>query len=168
MLEPGIVELARAVRARVSAYVSGKNNWDIVPSTMQGACGIASYILASVLFNRGVQCELVVGEFYFTSQHPYDEEAYSRPICGHCWVEIGQTRLDITASQFNVEWQADYPEVLVGDASDRALRERHRGLAAVKCLTDWQTQSPLHKEHWEELGKIITEFDQTPKTQLAA
>jgi hypothetical protein len=110
-LEP-VKTIAEQVRDRMETWCEDKH---FVTPNMCGACAICSYVLVKVLNRCGYQAELVLGK--------YDIE-------NHCWVELENSIIDITATQFGIK----LPKVHIAKARNRMYRPEAYGRAAMLRL----------------------------------
>lgn len=82
-----LVGLAREARLHVEELRTTVklHAWSAIPSSLMGACGVASLHLVNMAQKRGMNPSFVRGKFL-------DD--------GHCWVEYYGCIVDITATQF--------------------------------------------------------------------
>ena len=60
---------------------------NIFPYNLTGACALSSYILFLCLKRNGYKTRFVIGKCFGDN---------------HCWVELNQSIIDLTATQFNL------------------------------------------------------------------
>lgn len=128
------LEIAKEVRSAVEVWV--QHNPYINPESLEGACGLASYTLCRALKAFGYRAQLV---------YDGDEDG------AHCWVELGDEVIDVTATQFG-----DFPEVYVVHKSEYPLgyeRYRCQGRKAVQQLLEWGTEG--HQPHLRKIKALI-------------
>jgi hypothetical protein len=125
-----IQKLGSFIRSQVEIWT--KHNPDIDEYDLAGACAIASYTLYRCLIKLGYQPKLIMADSG----------------CGcHCWVELNNYIIDLTATQFNKA----LPKVLiVSKYSYKKLipeLKNYKTLSnnknAVKFIKTWDQQSPL-------------------------
>jgi hypothetical protein len=134
-----ILEAARLVRRSITdishifdiEYVNSQN--------LQGACGIASYVLKRVLKRVGVLCDFVMGSFVTKSHNS-----------SHCWVEVPGISLivDVTATQFDIP-----SDVHVTSDEDVRYRPLWKNASGVNRLKGWGGQSHVVYKH--ELDTVV-------------
>lgn len=134
-----ILEAARLVRRSISDISHVFDSTWVNSSNLQGACGIASYVLKRVLKRVGVLCDFIMGKFVSKSHEG-----------AHCWVEVPGVSLilDVTATQFDIP-----SDVHVTSDEDIRYRPLYKNAAAVKMLKGWGGQSHLVYKH--ELDTIV-------------
>lgn len=149
-MNPRVLAAAKSVRSNMETYalyLAVTKDADIDVDDLRGACGIASWVLWRALRRGGVDAHLVVG-FY------YDEFSID-----HAWVRVGDTIVDVTATQFDDA----LPEVVVTSAKDDGFdlpynRYRSGGAfmdgAAVARLRNWEDQSPMNPDYRQDLAEI--------------
>lgn len=101
---------------------------------MAGACAIASYTLYKVLEEAGYDPE------FCCTYNDWDD--------GHCWVSLGNSVIDLTATQFCTEMPKIYVETY---PNYRKFLEKHvpnsrkplKNIWAIKETMYWNEQSPL-------------------------
>lgn len=93
-----IVRTAHVVREQIEDFASVMSPFDFDDQNLQGACGVASRVLARCYRRLGVECDFVMG--WFKDPEPWDDETEN-----HCWVEIPSRDLivDVTATQFGIQ-----------------------------------------------------------------
>jgi hypothetical protein len=78
----------------------------------KGECETASKALRRKLRKIGVKADLVYGEVRA-------EDSVCKNAWQHCWLEIGDTIIDITADQFNDEGDfLPFPEIIIDSYSN--------------------------------------------------
>lgn len=92
-------------------------------------CAVASFVLARALRRNRIKCNIVSGEFYDNGW----------PAGNHCWVEVRNKIVDITATQFG-----DFPPVYVTSKKDEQYKD---GSVRNSFLWfyDWNGQKPSPK-----------------------
>jgi hypothetical protein len=77
---------------------SEKYDWH-KKSDLKCACAITSIFVAEVLNRLGYDCKIIQGVYIY---HPIVKfkAKYSIDDINHCWVEVGDIIVDLTASQF--------------------------------------------------------------------
>jgi hypothetical protein len=101
-------------------------------TTLEGACGFASYALVRALKLQGRAATFVRGWYGCGCG---GEDCYSRdaPI-GHCWVEVNGTIVDITARQFH----DTAPDVFIPSNEERHHYDaEERGTHAIHGARSW-------------------------------
>jgi len=104
----------------------------IYAADLMGACAVASTALHRVLRNRGHNSILVVGR-----EEPIGERGRA-----HCWVELGEYIIDITATQFQIK----HPVYIVKKDKYSFARDytyQVIGRKAYEELKKWGMQSPF-------------------------
>lgn len=122
-----IIELAYKVRRAVKRWT--RDNCEVDPEDLCGACAIASYTLYKALQNKGYRPTLVCAVNGFE---------------GHCWVELRGHIIDVTATQFDPE----LPLVHVVPVNEQEFdfTDLYLNKQALKETSSWRAQSPLRYE----------------------
>lgn len=130
MLDKSIKKLGKFIRSEVERWIKG--NPDIDQYDLAGACAIASYTIYRCLIKLGYNPKFIMADSG----------------CGcHCWVELNDTVIDLTATQFNFE----LPKVLTSKKKYYFKRvpilkdytEHYINRSAVKYTKTWDQQSPI-------------------------
>lgn len=121
------------------------------PKDLRNACAIVSFALMKVLHAESAPAVFVLGE-YATK---FFEGKLTRTLrsCVHCWVEIGGTVIDLTATQFGEEAIVIFQRE---DPRYRAYHEIHAtGTDALGFINRKWWSSP--KRAKEAVRRIIAE-----------
>lgn len=127
------LDIAREVRKAVQVWARDSHDSNFDYDTLRGACGLASYTLYRTLKAFGYHPEFV-----------HDEDDHD----AHCWVELGDEAIDITATQFG----EDYPEIYCVHKSLYPLAsvsgKTSRGWRAIRAVREWEEdgQGPYLKK----------------------
>lgn len=106
---------------------------------LMGACAISSYVLWKVLKKSGIESNFIQGDFEFEWN-------------AHCWVEIENIIVDITATQFGYD-----RKVVFSDKSDVNYIPKRINLSAVREVNKyWHYQSI--KYHHHKIHNLITKL----------
>ena len=137
-----VMQTATAVRREIQRWADALgDDYSIDPTTLRGACGIGSHLLLQALEERGIlKATFVMGRYY---RNGYEDrsEWEDATLPNHCWLVIGDTIIDITATQFEEEEELVY----VTTTSDDRYKGLHEGEDAVAILLNaWDDQSPSH------------------------
>jgi hypothetical protein len=135
---------AMKVRATLERVQGTAKEFRWLHPSLRGACGLGSWALSLLLQQQGIPAELVVGYYWVPSSYntldgaTEDTRLYVRKTFHdgtHCWVQVGEHILDITATQFPCV--ADrVVHTFVGDKRYELL---FTGTAAMKTLKeDWR------------------------------
>lgn len=122
-----VLSTASLVRMAICAVVAPRT-WR--NTTLEGACGIASYALVRALKLQGRPATFVLG---------WHECECGGEDCGagigHCWVEVSGVVVDITARQFH----ASAPDVFVprSEAALACYDAQMRGTHAIHSARGW-------------------------------
>ena len=111
-----IVAMAYRVRKNVERWVAATEKSSICYDDLCGACAIASYTLWKLLLQTGYKARFVCA-------------SHGGAGC-HCWVELGDNVIDVTATQFDLE----HPSVYVFTKTDLFM----------------YTTDPAHRSPWYE------------------
>lgn len=104
--------------------------------SLECMCAIAAFALAYALQQEEYEAQVVLG--YFDSPDAYNE---------HCWVRVGNTIIDITATQFGI------PEpVLITDATDPRYALALVENATMDDLQEWPLIQQPHIKHSQQLA----------------
>jgi hypothetical protein len=88
-----IRSIARIVRKKCEAFAKSEasKNCDFHnQEDLSCMCAVASFVLAEALRENGLECNVVHGNFYLNGCYRSE----------HCWVEVKNKIVDITATQF--------------------------------------------------------------------
>lgn len=125
-----ILNLGKFIRSQVEIWT--KDNPDIDQYDLGGACAIASYTLYRCLIKLGYEPKLIMAD----------------SSCGcHCWVELNNYIIDLTATQFNIA----LPKVLIVSKFHykklipelKNYKTLLNDKNAVKFIKTWNQQSPI-------------------------
>ncbi len=142
IVEGIVIRVATQVRAEIEKWASslGADIWEITPEDLGGCCGIASHMLHNVLKELGIKSTFVMGHFDFEGDHTYTRT-------NHCWLAIGDSIIDITATQFMLE------KILITSGEDERYYALKTGAKGIKTLLDsWRGQSPTYYK--DDMRKI--------------
>ena len=156
-IDSRVIKVAKLVRDKVTRWT--KDNRD-VDDNLCGACAIASYTLWRVLNTLGYS--------------PTFACIYT-PDCSHCWIEIGDKMLDITATQFGESeifvaspdhWinyflnDDSFDDDYIVDDTIEVLKNKQ----AISTVKDWSSQSPVsyYKEINRLCRQVVKDFVQNP------
>lgn len=118
---------------------------DFTPDLMC-ACAISSYTLCRALARHDIEATFVMGEMWSGPK--------GRSYGEHCWVQVGDTIVDLTARQFSPR----LPPILVAPRTDPRYRPYKKGRAAVvEVNRDWAMHSP--KALRTAIGKVLRRFE---------
>ena len=92
-----VKEIAESVREKCRLYALKDGNY--CPD-LTGLCAIASYILKSSLRKEKIKSRVICGVFDESSNFEFWENEEED---NHCWLEVDNEIVDITASQFGLE-----------------------------------------------------------------
>lgn len=128
-------ELERMSREEPSLY------WE--ESSLRGACASGSRALVRLLRRFGVDAEFVMGTKYLEHRH--------------CWVLIGDSILDVTATQFGTT----FPRVYWTNFDDPTYVEMARGRLAFQRMThefpqDAVDDKRLARRIDRQVGRILS------------
>lgn len=142
MLDSSIFYLGKAIRAEVQHWIWLNDNSEINPDNLFGGCAIASYTLYKALIKLGHQPKFIMRENDCTS---------------HCWVELNDHVIDLTATQFNMS----LPKVLITKRDDyfKSIPElikytdKFCNRGAVRIVNQWYEQSP--STYYKQIRKFL-------------
>ncbi len=138
-----IINIAIQVRRAVEVFAKTDKNHDVGgnPENLCCYCAIASYALMTALKKQGIKCRLISGFFDETGEY----EEYEEKSINHCWVEVNNKILDITASQFPEH--RNYSIVIL--PNNKSIETGYYPLEYPKTLKElidgWTYQSPRIK-----------------------
>ena len=127
------------------------------PTDLGCYCAIGSWILFALAKREGHDAVFVEGRYLQRGERPPVEAAsVPRRDLNHCWVEVGNTVYDITATQFKFKEKVlTYPK----DSRNKQFYPvvRHTNIRSLgKFLIDWHEQSPA--AHQKELRDLIRAY----------
>lgn len=132
MIPPKAKQIAVEIRKWVE-----KNLPEHCDSNLEGCCSFGSYLLSKVLQKNGFEAYFVEGE--------YDDEY-------HCWVELNDVIIDITATQFG-----DFPQVYVTDSDDKYYINTYGNNAIRTVKKQWYQGGWINRFH-KKLPKVLKEI----------
>lgn len=133
-----IIVLCDLVLRQVRGWV--KDNEDCCLEDMNGCCGIASYTLYRVLRKAGYKASIA---------------SVTNCCEGHCWVELDNNVIDLTATQFD----KSLSEIFITNKKDYYKNDVPRF---------YRNQEKLKFKKYKETLKYIKEWDkQSPQIYLS-
>lgn len=110
------------------------------PADLACLCLRASKALAKALTKTGIKAKLVMGGY----REPYGE-------CGdHCWIEIGDKIIDITATQFGT-----FDRVHVTDVSDPEYFAAFKSARRIaREISTWDINQRPQREDLAAIGLV--------------
>ena len=114
-MDAKILEIARTVRLAAEQVRT-------IPTDLEGACASASYVLWKHLRKQGYDADFIMGSY-----HGFN----------HCWVEIEDRILDITATQFGVRKKV-YTRVLSAAIYQEELRGKDAAWETRRWNAAWR------------------------------
>jgi len=130
LLDRSIKKLGKYIRSEVEVWT--KDNSDVDSYNLAGACAIASYVMYRALIKFGYKPQFIMADSG----------------CGcHCWVELDNHVIDLTATQFNMA----LPKVLITKKIDyfksipelKSYYDSKKNNSAVSSTKNWDQQSPI-------------------------
>ena len=128
-----IKETARIVRSQCESYAASTGH-DEYGKDLSCMCGIASYALREAIKRIGIRIKLIYG-FYGNSS-------------GHCWLNIEDKIIDITATQFGVSRKVFVTSI--SNAKYDRLKEM-KSMSEIK-IDGWGDHSPTRLKVYKILG----------------
>lgn len=125
--EKALLKAAIHVRNEIEDFVFGQDRFNFDPENLQGACAIASYTLHRTLNNLHIPNRFVMG--WFRDKWSNDEN--------HCWLEVGEHIVDITATQFGIS-----DKVYVTKPGFPYIVSCYDDIALNKLRLFWVSQGP--------------------------
>ena len=125
-----IYNISRKCRKRLEKYAKDFN----FPDNLEELCAIASATLFKEFEKHGIKSKIILNPF-------------------HCFVKIDDKIVDITASQFGVQ----YPKILIKKyekVEDNLWWKEEKSFTSIKRLYNWQY---IRKWPNRQLAKIIKE-----------
>lgn len=144
MLSDSIKKLGRFIRSEVEIWI--KDNPTISADNLEGACAIASFTMYKCLIKLGHKPKLIIA---------------ASDDGDHCYLELNQHVIDLTATQFNMA----LPKVLITNIKYytevipelQSYSVYKKNSAAVKYANSWDGQSPVI--YSKNIRKIVRELN---------
>lgn len=147
IFEQKVIPIASLVRKQCEEAIPSFNKMNFYfCSDLGGMCAIASYALKQSLSKFKIRSKMVVGSFDWRGNHPYPN------YCNHCWLEVADKIIDITASQFD-----KFPSVYIVPKDDSKYKPFNmlaikKEIGTLKKMQWPEEQTPCKKI----LNQILT------------
>jgi len=152
MTPRGIKTISRKVRAAVEEWAhecSAKIDIDL--DNMRGACAVGSAMLHEIFWKHGIESTLHRGTYTVPNGKRWSP---------HCWVEVDDVLIDITATQFDLKKKIIFIKkddaLAKGYKSQIRAGKPHNYLTHLKFWRAWGiTQRPTHGRMKEIRKKVL-------------
>jgi hypothetical protein len=144
-----IRSIARRIRKRCEDFACSKesNGHDFHDNEdLSCMCAVASFALHEALKRRGIRSKVIKGCYYLSPKSQKNDDMGTLGMT-HCWLEVDDKIVDITATQFDVT-----PKVYI--VSNR--NQKYRVIQEVTdydFLRDWGCQRPSPKLSKKLIGR---------------
>lgn len=132
MISPEVKQIAAEIRRWIETNLPEHCN-----PNLEGCCSFGSYLLSKVLQKNGYDAYFVEGE--------YDDNF-------HCWVELDNVIIDITATQFG-----DLPKVYITETDDNYYINTY-GIKAVREVKKKWYQGGWLNRFNKKLPRLLKEL----------
>lgn len=138
-----IRSIAKIVRKKCEVFAKSEDstNYDFHDhDDLSCMCAVASFVLAEALRKNGFECNVIHGKFYLNGCYRSE----------HCWVEVKNKIVDITATQF----KSSIPKVyIVSDKNPQFVDKEIKN--GYSSFYNWSSQMPSPKVT-ENILKTLT------------
>jgi len=143
VMHPRLKKMAGIVRDEIAEHFSGN-----VDDDLSTYCAISSYVLMKIGYSFGYKFRLAEGVAFELGWHPTEEDI------NHCWLEIGDDIVDITATQFGRK-----EKVYIVRGTNESYKKFKSDEDALKSLRKWPSEQSPVRQSGEKKGKDTKEVE---------